>query len=73
MKKVIISGLAALAIGLTGCSATAEGAPVPAEPATGTPFDISNLLPTTPPTPKTPCVMIVPGQWTCPKVVDAPN
>ena len=69
----LIGGLAVLAISLTGCSATAEGAPVPTTPA-GTPFDISELLPNpTTPIPNTPCAMIGPGHWLCPKGFDAPN
>ena len=42
MKRLIIGGLAALAIGLTG-TATAEDVPSRANPA-GTPFSIANLL-----------------------------
>jgi hypothetical protein len=73
MKRLIIGGLAALAIGLTGCgTATAEGVPSPAKPA-GTPFSIANLLPNSATPSKSPCLMLLPGQWTCPEGFSAPG
>jgi len=71
MKRLIIGGLAALAIGLTG-TATAEDVPSRANPA-GTPFSIANLLPNSATPLKSPCLMFVPGQWTCPEGFSAPG
>jgi len=71
MKRLIIGGLAALAIGLTG-TATAEDVPSRANPA-GTPFSIANLLPNSATPSKSPCLMFVPGQWTCPEGFSAPR
>ena len=72
MKKLIIGGLAALAIGLTGCSAaTAE--PVPTKPITGVPFDFSEVVVNPKAPTKTPCLILVPGHWLCPEGVAPPQ
>jgi hypothetical protein len=69
MKRLIIGGLAALAIGLTGRSAAAGDPPV--ETPAGVPFEPTMVI-VTPTAPQTSCVMIVPEHWLCPEGVAAP-
>ena len=70
MKTLILGGLAALAIGLTGCSVAAEAQPLP-EKQHNKPVGLVKVN-VYPAPAQTNCIMFIPGTWTCPERVAAP-
>ena len=70
MKTPILGGLAALAIGLTGCSVAAETQPLP-EKQHNKPVGLVKVN-VYPASAQTNCIMFIPGTWTCPEGVAAP-
>lgn len=71
MKKLIVGGLAALAIGLSGCAA-AQGEEIKPPP-NKAPIDLAEVVVHPVPQTKTSCVMLVPSQWLCPEGINAPK
>ena len=72
MKRLIIGGLAALAIGLSGCSQVAEAQEPETQPGRPVGIDWAEVVIHPAPATKTSCITFIPGTWTCPEGVAAP-
>ena len=72
MKRLVIGGLAVLAIGLSGCAQAAEAQEPEKQPGKPVSIDWAEVVVHPAPAAKTSCIMLIPGSWTCPEGVAAP-